>query len=52
MFSRICDAIESRSIVVSQDQEKELVSINGNWKLQIQNAIAASKIDKDEVNIF
>jgi len=52
MFSRICDAIESKSIVVSQDQEKELVAINGNWKLQIQNAIATSKIDKDEVNIF
>jgi hypothetical protein len=52
MFSRICDAIESKSIVVSQEQEKELVAINGNWKLQIQNAIATSKIDKDEVNIF
>jgi hypothetical protein len=52
MFSRICDAIESRSIIVSQEQEKELVAINGNWKLQIQNAIATSKIDKDEVNIF
>ena len=52
MFSRICDAIESKSIVVSQEQEKELVAINGNWKLQIQNAIATSKIEKDEVNIF
>ncbi len=52
MFSRICDAIEFRSIVVSQEQEKELVAINGNWKLQIQNAIATSKIDKGEVNIF
>ena len=52
MFSRICDAIESKSIVVSHEQEKELVAINGNWKLQIQNAIATSKIDKDEVNIF
>ena len=52
MFSRICDAIESKSIVVPQEQEKELVAINGNWKLQIQNAIATSKIDKDEVNIF
>ncbi len=52
MFSRICDAIESKSIVVSQDQEKELVAINGNWKLQIQNAIATSKKENDEVNIF
>lgn len=52
MFSRICDAIESKSIVVSQDQEKELVAINGNWKLQIQNAIATSKKEKDEDHIF
>lgn len=52
MFSRICDAIESKSIVVSQEQEKELVAINGNWKLQIQNAIATSKKEKDEDHIF
>lgn len=40
VFTRLCDAIEVGSITITQDQEKELIAINGNWKLQIQNAIA------------
>ena len=40
VFTRLCDAIEFGSITITQDQEKELIAINGNWKLQIQNAIA------------
>ena len=48
IFTRLCDAIESGSITITHDQEKELIAINGNWKLQIQNAIATGKIPKDE----
>jgi len=52
MFSRICDAIESGSITVTQDQEKELIAINGNWKLQIQTSILNGKKSKDDEAIF
>lgn len=52
MFSRICDAIEVGSIAVTQDQEKELIAINGNWKLQIQTSILNGKKSKDEEAIF
>lgn len=52
MFSRICDAIEIGSITVTQDQEKELIAINGNWKLQIQTSILNGKKSKDEEAIF
>jgi len=47
-FTKICDSIEYGTITVSQDQEKELIGINGNWKLQIQNSIATEKKSKDE----
>jgi hypothetical protein len=52
MFSRICDAIEMGSITVTQDQEKELIAINGNWKLQIQTSILNGKKSKDDEAIF
>jgi hypothetical protein len=52
MFSRICDAIEAGSITVTQDQEKELIAINNNWKLQIQTSILNGKKSKDEEAIF
>ncbi len=52
MFSRICDAIEIGSITVTQDQEKELIAINGNWKLQIQTSILNGKKSKEEEAIF
>ncbi len=52
MFSSICDAIEIGSITVTQDQEKELIAINGNWKLQIQTSILNGKKSKDEEAIF
>jgi len=52
MFSRICDAIEIGSITVTQDQEKELIAINGNWKLQIQTSILNVKKSKDDEAIF
>lgn len=52
MFTNICDAIESGSITVTQDQEKELIAINNNWKLQIQTSIANGKKSKDEDTIF
>jgi hypothetical protein len=52
MFSRICDAIEAGSITVTQDQEKELIAINNNWKLQIQTSILNGKKSKDDEGIF
>ena len=52
MFSRICDAIEAGSITVTQDQEKELIAINNNWKLQIQTSILNGKKSKEEEAIF
>jgi hypothetical protein len=52
VFSKLCDAIESGSIIITQDQEKELIAINGNWKLQIQNAIATGKKPKEDEGIF
>ena len=52
MFTNICDAIEAGSITVTQDQEKELIAINNNWKLQIQTSIANGKKSKDEDTIF
>jgi len=52
MFSQICDAIEIGSITVTQDQEKELIAINGNWKLQIQTSILNGKKSKEEEAIF
>ena len=52
MFTNICDAIEYGSITVTQDQEKELIAINNNWKLQIQTSIANGKKSKDEDTIF
>ena len=52
VFSKLCDAIESGSITITQDQEKELIAINGNWKLQIQNAIATGKKPKEDEGIF
>lgn len=52
MFSRICDAIEAGSITVTQDQEKELIAINNNWKLQIQTSILNGKKSKDDEAIF
>ena len=52
MFSRICDAIEVGSITVTQDQEKELIAINGIWKLQIQASILNGKKSKEEEAIF
>jgi len=52
MFSRICDAIEIGSITVTQDQEKELIAINGNWKLQIQTSILNGKKSKEDEAIF
>jgi len=52
MFSSICDAIEVGSITVTQEQEKELIAINGNWKLQIQTSILNGKKSKDEEAIF
>jgi hypothetical protein len=52
MFSRICDAIEMGSITVTQDQEKELITINNNWKLQIQTSILNGKKSKEEEAIF
>lgn len=52
MFSRICDAIEVGSITVTQDQEKELIAINGNWKLQIQTSILNGKKSKEDEAIF
>ena len=52
MFSRICDAIEIGSITVTQDQEKELIAINNNWKLQIQTSILNGKKPKEDEAIF
>ena len=52
MFSRICDGIEMGSIAVTQDQEKELIAINNNWKLQIQTSILNGKKSKDDEAIF
>jgi hypothetical protein len=52
MFSRICDAIEAGSITVTQDQEKELIAINNNWKLQIQTSIFNGKKSKEDEAIF
>jgi len=52
MFTRICDAIEAGSITVTQDQEKELIAINGNWKLQIQTSILNGKKSKEDEAIF
>ena len=52
MFTNICDAIETGSITVTQDQEKELIAINGNWRLQIQNSILNAKKSKDDEAIF
>jgi hypothetical protein len=52
MFSRICDAIEAGSITVTQDQEKELIAINNNWKLQIQTSILNGKKSKEDEAIF
>jgi hypothetical protein len=52
MFSRICDAIEAGSVTVTQDQEKELIAINNNWKLQIQTSILNGKKSKDDEAIF
>ena len=52
VFSKLCDAIESGSITITQDQEKELIAINGNWKLQIQTAIATGKKPKEDKGIF
>ena len=52
VFSKLCDAIESGSITITQDQEKELIAINGNWKLQIQTAIATGKKPKEDEGIF
>ena len=52
VFTKLCDAIEVGSITITQDQEKELIAINGNWKLQIQNAIATGKKPKEDEGIF
>ena len=52
VFTKLCDAIEVGSITITQDQEKELIAINGNWKLQIQNAIATGKKPKEDEAIF
>ena len=52
VFSKLCDAIEVGSITITQDQEKELIAINGNWKLQIQTAIATGKKSKEDEGIF
>ena len=52
VFCKLCDAIESGSITITQDKEKELIAINGNWKLQIQNAIATGKKPKEDEGIF
>jgi len=52
VFTKLCDAIEVGSITITQDQEKELIAINGNWKLQIQTAIATGKKPKEDEAIF
>ena len=52
VFTKLCDAIEYGSITITQDQEKELIAINGNWKLQIQTAIATGKKPKEDEAIF
>jgi hypothetical protein len=52
VFTKLCDAIEVGSITITQDQEKELIAINGNWKLQIQTAIATGKKTKEDEAIF
>ena len=52
VFTRLCDAIEFGSITITHDQEKELIAINGNWKLQIQTAIVAGNKPKENEAIF
>ena len=52
MFTNICDAIEYGSITVTQDQEKELIAINNNWRLQIQTSILNAKKSKEDEAIF
>ena len=52
VFTKLCDAIEVGSITITHDQEKELIAINGNWKLQIQTAIATGKKPKEDEGIF
>ena len=52
VFTKLCDAIEVGSITITHDQEKELIALNGNWKLQIQTAIATGKKTKEDEAIF
>jgi hypothetical protein len=52
VFTKLCDAIKVGSITITHDQEKELIAINRNWKLQIQTAIATGKKTKEDEAIF